>query len=475
MLRRKVNIWTSNDWITIILFLVLVFLGWINIYASVFNEETSEAFDFSQRYGKQLIWISAALIVAFLVEIIDSRFYSFFAYLIYGLIIFALILVLIVGREVHGARSWFEFGELRMQPSEFAKIATSLALARYLSMPNRNIHSIKTIFNLALIILLPAFLILIQPDTGSAIVFVTFVLVLYREGLSGTIMLIGLMIGILSILSLFLDKLIIVTGLVLAALIALQIIERRKKFTIYALVILSVTAGMLYGLKFLFDWRFSIYFLIVASVFLSGILFLYLGYKLKIKEGIFVYLILIGTIVFSFSVDYVFHDVLEPHQQKRINILLGFETDPYGSGYNINQSKIAIGSGGFSGKGFLNGTQTKFKFVPEQSTDFIFCTVGEEWGFVGTFTVILLFVILLLRIIYLAERQRSAFTRIYGYSVFSVLFFHVAVNIGMTIGLLPVIGIPLPFFSYGGSSLWAFTILLFIFLRLDASRMEYLV
>jgi rod shape determining protein RodA len=229
------------------------------------------------------------------------------------------------------------------------------------------------------------------------------------------------------------------------------------------------------GLKLIINWEISYYYLIVIALAISGILFFYFGYKKKIREGIFLYMILTGAIAFSFSVDYVFNNVLEPHHQKRINILLGLESDPYGGGYNVNQSKIAIGSGGFSGKGFLNGTQTKFKFVPEQSTDFIFCTVGEEWGFIGTFTVVLLFVVLLIRLIILSERQKSPFSRIYGYAVFSILFFHIGVNIGMTIGLLPVIGIPLPFFSYGGSSLWAFTILLFIFLRLDASRTEYLV
>jgi len=470
-----VNIWTSIDWITIFLYLVLVTLGWMNIYASVYSEESAGILDFSQRYGKQLIWILAALAIAFLVQVIDSRFYSFFAYLIYGIFILFLLLVLIFGREVHGSRSWIELGLFRFQPAEFAKVGTGLALARYLSAPNRKIHSPRTIGTMALIVLVPAFLILVQPDMGSALVFFAFILVLYREGLSGTILFIALMSVVLFILALVLDRLFIILGLIFLALIALQIIERKSRYTFVALTILGSLIVAAFGFKTLLNWNISGYFLIVISTLLAGLVFLYFGYKKKIRNGIFVYLILIGAIAFSFSVDHVFHNVLEPHQQKRINILLGIESDPYGSGYNVNQSKIAIGSGGFAGKGFLNGTQTKFKFVPEQSTDFIFCTVGEEWGFLGTFTTIFLFSILLIRLIILAERQKSLFSRIYGYAVFSILFFHIGVNIGMTIGLLPVIGIPLPFLSYGGSSLWSFTLLLFIFLRFDASRMEYLI
>ncbi len=469
------NIWTSIDWITIFLYLVLVALGWMNIYASVYSEESTGILDFSQRYGKQLIWILTALVIAFLTQVIDSRFYSFFAYIIYGIFILFLLLVLVFGREVHGSKSWIELGFFHFQPAEFAKIGTGLALARYLSAPNRKIHSSRTIGTLALIVLVPAFLILVQPDMGSAVVFFAFILVLYREGLSGTILFIALMSAVLFILALVLDRLFIILGLILLALIALQIIERKSRYTFFALIILGSLVAAGFGFKTLLNWNISVYFLIIITTLLAGLLFLWFGYKNKIRDGIFVYLILTGAIAFSFSVDHVFHNVLEPHQQKRINILLGIESDPYGSGYNVNQSKIAIGSGGFSGKGFLNGTQTKFKFVPEQSTDFIFCTVGEEWGFLGTFTIIFLFSVLLIRLIFLAERQKALFSRVYGYAVFSILFFHIGVNIGMTIGLLPVIGIPLPFLSYGGSSLWAFTLLLFILLRFDASRMEYLI
>jgi len=402
-MRRKVILWNSIDWVTILVYLILVFLGWINIFAAEYDEEYKNILDISRRYGKQIIWIGAAFLLAFLVVVIDSRFYYFFAYAIYGLLIFSLLAVLIFGREIHGARSWFEFGPIRIQPSEFVKFATG------------------------------------------------------------------------PILTLFFDKLIITTSIIIVSFAVFWIVERKMKYVIYATAIFAVISGSLYGLKELFTFALSNYFILVMSTVLSGLVCLFLSYRRKIRNVSIIYFLLIGALVFIFSENYVFNNVLEPHQQKRINIVLGIESDPAGSGYNVNQSKIAIGSGGFSGKGFLKGTQTKFKFVPEQSTDFIFCTVGEEWGFIGTLTVIALFSILLVRIIQLAERQRSAFARLYGYVVFSIISFHVVVNIGMTIGLFPVIGIPLPFFSYGGSSLWAFTILLFIFLRMDAGRMEHFI
>lgn len=474
-MRRKVILWNSIDWVTILVYLILVFLGWINIFAAEYDEEHISILDISRRYGKQIIWIGAAFLLAFLVVVIDSRFYHFFAYAIYGLLIFSLLAVLVFGREIHGARSWFEFGPIRIQPSEFVKFATGLALAKYLSAKHLNINNIKSLASAAIIVVAPVLLILLQPDMGSALVFFSLVLVLYRNGLSGSIFFIGIFVAILSILTLFFDKLIITISIIIVSFAVFWIVERKMKYVIYATAIFAVISGSLYGLKELFTFALSNYFILVMSVVLSGLMYLFLSYRRKIRNVSIIYFLLVGALVFIFSENYVFNNVLEPHQQKRINILLGIEFDPAGSGYNINQSKIAIGSGGFSGKGFLKGTQTKFKFVPEQSTDFIFCTVGEEWGFIGTLTVIALFSILLIRIIQLAERQRSAFARLYGYVVFSIISFHVVVNIGMTIGLFPVIGIPLPFFSYGGSSIWAFTILLFIFLRMDAGRMEYLI
>ncbi|MDK2978292.1 MAG: rod shape determining protein RodA [Bacteroidales bacterium] len=473
-MRRRINIWASIDWLTVALYLLLVFLGWVNIYAAVYNEEHQSIFDFSMRYGKQIIWICSAIVIAFLVFIVDINFYSYFAYAIYGLMILLLILVLFFGVEVNATRSWFQLGSFRIQPSEFAKIATALAIARYLSTYNVQINTFKSYWRLAALILIPALLTFIQNDTGSALVYFVFILVLFREGLSTEILLLGIVMVILFVLALILEKLTIILLSIGLIFIIFTFIHRNLKHSGAALFILILSVLITFGINHIFEIGLSYYYIILISLGLSSLVYTILALRYRIKHVIMLLIILFGSILFTYSVDFVFDNFLEPHQQKRINVVLGLESDPFGVEYNVNQSKIAIGSGGFSGKGFLRGTQTKYDFVPEQSTDFIFCTIGEEWGFLGTFTIITLFVILLLRLIYLAERQRSSFSRIYGYGVISLLFFHIAVNIGMTIGLVPVIGIPLPFFSYGGSSLWAFTILLFIFLRLDASRLEML-
>ncbi len=473
-MQRRINIWTNIDWLTVTMYFILVILGWINIYAAVYNEDHQNIFDFSQRYGKQLIWIAAAFVLAFVIFIIDINFYSYFAFLVYGIMIFLLIAVLIFGTKVHGATSWFEIGSFRIQPAEFAKIATALALARYLSSYNVQINNFKTYLRVAAIILLPSLLILLQNDTGSALVYFAFIVVLYREGISESILLLGLFVVVLFILALVLEKLIIILLSIGIVFIIFWFLNRRLKSVAAGFGILVLSSGILYGVSEIFKLGLSYYYIILISLGFSSIVFIILSIRYKIRNVLLLLVFLLGSIVFTYSVDYVFNNFLEPHQQKRINVVLGLESDPYGVEYNVNQSKIAIGSGGGSGKGFLRGTQTKFDFVPEQSTDFIFCTIGEEWGFIGTLFVVSLFIFFLYRLIGLAERQRSAFSRIYGYGVVSVLFFHIVINIGMTIGLVPVIGIPLPFFSYGGSSLWAFTILLFIFLRLDASRLELL-
>jgi rod shape determining protein RodA len=473
-MRRRINIWASIDWLTVALYLLLVFLGWINIYAAVYNEEHQSIFDFSMRYGKQMIWISAAIVIALLVFVVDVNFYSYFAYAIYGLMILLLILVLFFGVEVNAARSWFQLGSFRIQPTEFAKIATALAIARYLSAYNVQINTFKSYWKLAAFILIPALLTFFQNDTGSALVYLVFILVLFREGLSKEILLFGIVMVILFVLALILEKLTIILLSIGLIFIIFTSIHRNIKHSGIALFILILSVVVTFGINHIFETGLSYYYIILISLGFSSLVYTILALRYRIRHVIILLIFLFVSILFTYSVDYVFNNFLEPHQQKRINVVLGLESDPFGVEYNVNQSKIAIGSGGFSGKGFLHGTQTKFNFVPEQSTDFIFCTIGEEWGFLGTFTIVTLFVILLLRLIYLAERQRSSFSRIYGYGVISVLFFHIAVNIGMTIGLVPVIGIPLPFISYGGSSLWAFTILLFIFLRFDASRLEML-
>ncbi|HLU83962.1 MAG TPA: rod shape-determining protein RodA [Vicingaceae bacterium] len=432
-MRNRTSIYGSLDWVTIFTYLVLVIIGWLSIYAAVYNEEHSEIFDLSQRYGNQLIWIVFSIIVAVVILMIEGSFFTSFAYPIYGSVLLLLIGVLLFGAEIKGAKSWFRIGSFAFQPAEFGKFATGLALAKYLSTLGINMKDFKTKLTAIAIIGIPALFILLQNDTGSMLVYFSFVIVLYREGLSGNVLLMGIATAFLFIISLLM---------------------RLQTFTF-------------------FDKEIGGETLLVFIIAAIGGISIYFSRKIK-KLWLIITVIMIAAAGIVYSVDYVFNNVLEPHQSKRINVMLGVESDPKGAGYNVNQSLIAIGSGGFTGKGFLKGTQTKFNFVPEQSTDFIFCTIGEEWGFLGTFVVVAIFVFLFLRLIFLAERQRSTFSRIYGYCVATILFFHFMINIGMTIGLAPVIGIPLPFISYGGSSLWAFTILLFIFIRLDAERLHVL-
>ncbi|MGB0918513.1 MAG: rod shape-determining protein RodA [Flavobacteriales bacterium] len=420
-MRGQRSIFDGIDWVMVFLYLTLVLLGWVNIYAAVYNEEHQSILDITQRYGKQLIWICLSVFVGLVILLIDGKFYSTFSIPIYVVNMLLLVVVLVTARDVAGARSWIDIGSFKLQPSEFAKSATALALAYYLSTINIKMDELKTKLIAGIILAIPAGLILLQNDTGSMLVFGAFALVLYREGLSGNFLLFGLSVAVLFIFALLFTP---VTMLIILCIILLVVFLFQRKKT----------------------WKLS----------------LGLGVALVVLMG------------FVYSVDYLFHNVLEPHQQIRIDVLLGKADDPTGAGYNVNQSKIAIGSGGFAGKGFLKGTQTKYDFVPEQTTDFIFCTVGEEWGFLGTFVVIGLFTALILRIFFIAERQRSAFTRIYGYCVGTILLFHFMINIGMTIGLMPVIGIPLPFFSYGGSSLLGFTILLFMFVKLDGFRLQQL-
>jgi len=459
------------DWVTVMLWLVMMIMGWLNIYAAVYNENHTSIFDLSQRYGKQLMFIIAALVLAVFVMVTDNKLWFFFAWFIYGFFMLLLILVLVLGKEVNGARAWFDFGAFGLQPSEFAKFATGLALASYLNS-QRQMYNTRTMVSATAIILSPALLIAVQPDMGSVITFFAFFVVLYREGMSIWVFITAILAVVLFLLTLILGNLPVAIALLVVAAIAL-IVTSGYIVTLKAAGVMAVAAGIAF-LTGRYVLELELVLVIVLSVVLAGIVYAWYIYRQKMKSQAIIYAFLLGGLLYLFTVDYAFHNVLQPHQQTRINIMLGTETDPFGEGYNLNQSLISIGSGGFAGKGYLNGTQTKFKFVPEQSTDFIFCTVGEEWGFVGSTVVIGLFVWLLLRLLMMAERQRSTFVRAYGYGVFGLFLVHFFVNIGMTIGVMPVIGIPLPFFSYGGSSLWGFTILLFIFLRLDAGRTEYL-
>jgi rod shape determining protein RodA len=473
--RRTENILVRIDKISILLFLVMVVLGWLNIYAAVYNEEHRGILDLSQRYGKQFVWILAAIILAGFVVLIDNRFYFFFGYFLYGGAILLLILVLVLGKEINGARSWFEFGSITLQPSEFAKAGTALAIARYLHSRGQELTKLKTLLETSAIILLPAVLTAIQPDMGSVIIYLGFFMVLFREGLSPYIFISGLLMILLFFITLLFNNLYLTLILIGAAFFLAWLATRKWKVCLAGLAILTIITGLLYLFDQYFLKRIDTELIIMISLILSGIAFAWYIYRQKAFAVLVIYLFLFVSIMYVNSVDYAFNNILKPHQKERISILLGLKSDPFGTGYNVNQSIISIGSGGFAGKGFLQGTQTKFKFVPKQSSDFIFCTVGEEWGFIGSVVVIGLYLGLLLRLVFLAERQRSFFSRIYGYGVISIFLMHFFINIGMSIGIVPVIGIPLPFFSYGGSSLWGFTILLFVFLRLDASRKEYLV
>ena len=429
-MRIRQNIFQDIDWVMVIVYLVLISFGWISIYAATFDEQHRAILDMTQNHGKQMLWMGLGLIIALVILFLDHQFFETFAYVIYGLSVALLIAVLFAGSEIKGAQSWFVMGPVSFQPSELAKYGTALAIAKYLKENGHKFKSLKTKLYSLGIIFLPALFIVLQPDVGSMLVFAALLIVLYRQGLSGWVFILGFAAIFLFVTALFMKQ------------ISWNIAESTTipGSTIFHCT-LTIAAAVVY-------------------------------YLLRKSKGSF--LLILGTYVASIgyylSVDFVFDNVLKPHHQNRINELLGIVSDPLGTGYNVHQSKIAIGSGGFSGKGFLQGTQTKFHFVPEQSTDFIFCTVGEEWGFLGSLILVSLFVFLMSRIIWLAEKQRSVFTRIYGYSVAAILFIHFTINIGMAIGLAPVIGIPLPFFSYGGSSLWTFTILLFTFIKLDSER-----
>lgn len=412
------------DWVTVLIYLALVLIGWFSIFSAKYNEMHPSIFDFSMEYGKQLIWIGAALFVGFIILLIDAKFFNAFSLWIYIIVLTSLVMVLVYGKATKGATSWIEFGPVKFQPSEFAKMATALALAGYLDRLDVDLRKRKDQLVSVALVLIPMVLVLLQNDTGSALVFVSFIFVFYREGMPGA----------------------------------------------GWLMVIGVVAALLF--IFTLVWSQKVMFIILGALMALTLLFLFLNKKRDaIIPTVMVFALAFGMV---FSVDYAFNHVLQEHQRNRVLVLLGQLDDPKGVGYNVYQSKIAIGSGGFAGKGFLQGTQTKYDFVPEQHTDFIFCTIGEEGGFLGTSTVVLLYVALLVRLIIMAERQRSTFSRVYGYSIAGILFVHVAINIGMTIGLMPVIGIPLPFLSYGGSSMLAFTIMLAIFVKQDANRLNIL-
>ena len=417
MRARKNSIFGNIDWITVLIYALIVIFGWVNIYAATYEQSTANVFNMDSQHGKQLLWIGLSFLLALVILLTDAHFFSTLAYVIYGLVLILLLVVLSMS-AVKGATSWIPIGPFKLQPSEFAKFATALAVAKYLGSIDIHIRDFRAKIIAFALILLPAGLILLQHDAGSAIVFASFILPLYRLGLSGKVLIIGALSVLLFVLSLLINPYIL-SGIIVVLTILYLLLWLNKRTP-----------------------RIIIRTILVATL----------------------------CIVCVFSTEYLFEHALEPHQKTRIKELLGIIDDPQGIGYNVRQSKIAVGSGGILGKGFLKGTQTKFNFVPEQETDFIFCTVGEEWGFLGSAILIILYVVLFVRLLNMAERQYSKFAMVYGYSLVGILFFHFLINIGMVIGLLPVIGVPLPFFSYGGSSLMAFTALLFVFLRQDTSH-----
>ena len=414
------NIVGKIDWPLLMMYLALVIIGVTTIYAAAYNESHPNIFDMSQHYGKQALFLGVSMFMGLIIMLIDAKFFNTFAYVIYGLSILTLLYVLVAGSTIAGSKSWIQVGGFSFQPSEFAKFGTALAVAHYLGDINTDFSKLKTQMIAYAMVLFPMMLVLLQGDAGSSLVFLVFILVFYREGMSGNILLIGLVAVTLFLLTLWLSKWYVMIGLTVIFATLMFFIERSKKNI----------------------WKMIAVFVV--------------------------------SVMFVFSVDFFFYKVLKQHQRTRINIILGIEKDTRGVGYNLHQSKIAIGSGGFSGKGYMQGTMTKYNFVPEQHTDFIFCTIGEEFGFLGSLVLLSLYLALLIRIIILAERQRSPFSRIYGYAIASIIFFHLMVNIGMTIGLMPVIGIPLPFLSYGGSSLLMFSLMFFVFLKQDANRMNIL-
>ena len=482
---RSGNILQHVDWITIALFLALVFFGWLNIYGASYTFDQTSIVDFSNRAGKQFAWIMGSLVLGVVLLLIDYKTYDTLAYIAYGLMLALLLITPFLAHDIKGSMSWISLGPVSLQPAEFAKCIVALAVAKYMSRYEYKLRNWRDLIVPFALIGVPALIIMIlQKETGSALVFAAFLLVFYRQGMSGYVLWAGLAAVALFIISIRFGAIALPLGSgsvgILSCMLLLTAVEiyficKEHPMRWQALILIG-SVIVVYGLSLLvnifvpvpFDWVAMgiVIALILYTIFVS----VYWRKYILLLVALFT-LVCIG---YTHACDFVFTKVLQPHQRIRIEVLLGMKEDPAGAGYNVNQARIAIGSGRLFGKGYLNGTQTKLQFVPEQDTDFIFCTVGEEWGFVGSVGVLLVYLLFILRLIEIAERQRSVFTRIYAYAVASIFLFHLTINVGMVLGLLPVIGIPLPFFSYGGSSLWGFTLLLFILLRLDAARMEQL-
>lgn len=469
------------DKVTIVIYLALLVFGWVSVCGASYTYGSTDIFSLDARSGMQIVWIGTSVALGFVILMMDDRFFSTFSYLIYGALLLLLFVTIFNPHEIKGSRSWLVIGPLRLQPAEFAKFATALAVAKLMSTYGFDIHKWKHFAAALCVIILPMLFIVAQKETGSALVYLSFFLMLYREGMQGGILFTGVAMIVYFVVGIkYEDVMLLDTPTSLGKFAVMLMVQLfsicmaynycKNKREAWALGAINIGITLLFLAFSVYVIPFDIAW---VQLSLTILLIAYLAYQslaTRIRSYLYVSLFALGSVLFFYGADYVLSDVMKPHQRVRINVLLGLEEDLAGAGYNVHQSEIAIGSGGLKGKGFLNGTQTKLKFVPEQDTDFIFCTVGEEEGFLGSAGVLVLFLALILRLIMLAERQPFTFGRVYGYCVLSVFLFHVFINVGMVLGLTPVIGIPLPFFSYGGSSLWGFTILLFIFLRIDASR-----
>lgn len=461
----------------VVCYLLLIFIGWINIYAAVYSQEHSSIFDLSQRYGMQFIWIITALVLAVaILYVLNPKIYSVLSPPIYLGVCLLLVAVIFLGKEVNGSNSWFQIGPVSFQPAEVSKISTSLFLAYIMSKFGFRLGNFRDALAVALTILVPMAIIVMEKETGSALVYCGFIFLLYREGLSGWVLVFGILSILLFVVTLAVSSLAaIIIVFVLSGTIngiyTGKLLQHLAIVVPTALLLGFMPAMAEKWIPALVSMNFEFVAMGVSGILALTTLLIFKGKKSKHLK----YLItgFICSLALIFSVEFIFNNILQPHQRSRIENLLGITEDLMGAGYNVHQSKIAIGSGGFIGKGFLNGTQTKFDFVPEQSTDFIFCTIGEEWGFIGSILVVCIYLFLISRIIIISERQKDKFARIYGYCVACCFFMHFFINIGMTMGLVPVIGIPLPLLSYGGSSLWSFTILLFIFIKLDMERWRH--
>ena len=482
-MRQNRSIISGIDWWTIGLFLMIALFGWMNIYGSSYSFDQTSIWDFSNRAGKQLVWLAAAVGLGAIILMIEERTYDVLGYIFYGAMILLLIITPIFARDIKGSLSWLTIGPISLQPAEFAKCFTAIAVAKYMGQYGYKVRDLRDLIVPFALIGVPILIIMLaQRETGSALVFLSFLLVFYRQGMTGYVLSWGVASILLFILVIRFGETALPVGLgnvgglvstlFIHAIVLGLVIAREKDFRSLIIIVLGVCACYGFGLLLNLWVAVNFNYVGVASLAFVAIYLIVQAIKLRQASLGWIVAFVIFSAVLCQGCDYAFHNILQPHQRIRIEVLLGMKDDPHGAGYNVNQSLIAIGSGQFSGKGYLQGTQTKLKFVPEQDTDFIFCTVGEEWGFVGSAGLLLLYLALILRIIHIAERQRDEFSRIFAYSVASILLFHVTINIGMVLGLLPVIGIPLPLFSYGGSSMWGFTILLAIMLRLDAARLN---